>query len=189
MKFSDHLLQRIPKVTLTNALLHAQFQLDESKYEILIEHFEKIQSLLRDLAPADQARIAHMAIDKEHEGQTYSCSAGCAACCYYPVRATRAEVQLIKHAAWVKGFDPKLDAKGCPFLDDKECCAVYNVRPATCRNHHVTSEPKACFYPEEGRLSVACRVHGEIIASAYLTLVGDVRTLREWLTEFKAPVT
>ena len=66
---------------------------------------------------------------------TLACRAGCAWCCYYSVDVRAAEVFGILD--FVERALAPAEQVRCPFLSDGRC-AIYPVRPQSCRNYHAT---------------------------------------------------
>lgn len=94
-----------------------------------------------------------------------SCKKGCSSCCCIAVTCTNPEAKLALDTAKEKGLvidktrlkqqfimgqddtsfvnmDP--DVKPCVFLQDNGECGIYEVRPMSCRNYFVVSDPFLC---------------------------------------------
>jgi Fe-S-cluster containining protein len=125
--------------------------------------------------PVQQAQVKFYrrlddAIDLALTQTEVACRAGCDHCCHYVIRATGAEMLLIKqhlvntaspttlktvmdraraNVQAGKGLDiEQLTATNlpCPFLQSGQC-SIYEVRPANCRGYHSTdvAQCKASF--------------------------------------------
>jgi Fe-S-cluster containining protein len=104
---------------------------------------------------------------------TVSCKKGCHACCKQITIVAKAESDLIakslvgskidlrdlikrleESAVLMSQHDDMFDYfcldKRCAFLDDKNECIVYPVRPAACRYYYVTTSPEECSEPVRG---------------------------------------
>jgi hypothetical protein len=95
------------------------------------------------------------------DGPPPDCRAGCAHCCSVRVEATEPEVLRIVH--WLRAQSPGIAAaalqalrqptpagqrRPCAFLAPGDVCAIYAVRPATCRKAHSLSvDACAAFEP------------------------------------------
>lgn len=97
---------------------------------------------------------------------TVMCTAGCASCCYHPVRISILEgvllfKHLVEHGRWSPSFKTKLAehavttgnlAMGiwlmsniaCPLLDGKNRCIGYEARPFNCRSTFSVGDPHYC---------------------------------------------
>lgn len=97
--------------------------------------------------------------------ESIRCKKGCSACCTRPIKIFIAEAlvlydHLVKKNEWLevkkkchefqklaKNMSEKtwgfLNLK-CPILKDDDSCGAYEVRPAICAVHYVTSNPKFC---------------------------------------------
>lgn len=79
----------------------------------------------------------------------------------------------------------------CALLADDGRCSVYEVRPVTCRNYHVSSPPEACAPEGSGDIHVMysiptmTRVHvaelHRVIEGQGGNVLGSVHLLQEWL--------
>jgi Fe-S-cluster containining protein len=96
----------------------------------------------------------------------FSCSAGCAACCYHPALISILEAiplygALVDRGNWTASFKEKLTTVSkttlglsfevwllskiaCPLLDDNRRCMVYEARPFMCRTVVATGDPRYC---------------------------------------------
>ncbi len=101
---------------------------------------------------------------RDHLG--ISCSAGCASCCYHPVRISILEGillyrYLVDRGRWTPSFRQKLLSTAgltenlafdvwllsnipCPLLDDKNRCRAYDARPFNCRAILASGDPFYC---------------------------------------------
>lgn len=131
------------------------------------EAFDLLDEMYHAVAPGMDAITAQS-----------SCRKGCAACCYQAIPSTPLEVARIKKfmatderkELWMnkirelKDHYPKANGKAnfsdlagpyffegrpCPFLDlEDNTCGIYPVRPQTCRNHMVMTDPALCHAKE-----------------------------------------
>lgn len=105
-----------------------------------------------------------------NQGTKVSCTAGCSFCCHTPVTVTQEELEnlvqivedrelpidlmrLKKQAKHAEDFDEfwaqgPVNATKCVFLDNEGKCGIYEDRPAACRTHFVSSDPKYCRVDE-----------------------------------------
>ena len=103
------------------------------------------------------------------------CKAGCASCCYHPVRISILEgmvlfKHLVEHGRWSPSLKKKLAAHAaltsnlamgiwlmssiaCPLLDEKDRCIGYEARPFNCRVTFATGDPHYCHPHRIGELT------------------------------------
>ncbi|MDP1672101.1 MAG: YkgJ family cysteine cluster protein [Burkholderiales bacterium] len=120
--------------------------------------------------PRSLARAAHAEMDALLEDnrrlpgfEAVSCRRGCSHCCNGPVEIRAQEAALLVDHQRAAGLpldierlerqschsveswreQPAVD-QACVFLDANGACAVYEVRPNTCRKLLVTSDPRHC---------------------------------------------
>ena len=132
-------------------------------YENVLRARAKILAAPREL----KLQTAHKYMDVENEAsgvpQKSSCKAGCSFCCHQRIMVIEEEIDLI--LSEIKKRNMKLDmdrlkkqsklnkneyfaAKNkdtkCVFLQENGQCGIYEVRPSSCRNYFVQSDPKYC---------------------------------------------
>lgn len=105
-------------------------------------------------------------LDADKSSELWSrvkCGKGCSFCCHYHIDITDDEAELLVAHAKEKGIvidrerlekqkdttvetwrNVKYADKRCVFLSDAGECRAYEVRPISCRNLHVITEPKNC---------------------------------------------
>ena len=119
-------------------------------------------------AAPERALLSQQMLQREidsHVTSEISCRAGCAHCCNQKVSATDEEAELIasyvdENQIFINEGRLRLQAnygenedfwrdstskvKRCAFLNDKNSCKIYSVRPMSCRKYLVTSQPTFC---------------------------------------------
>lgn len=109
-----------------------------------------------------------------------TCRRGCNFCCYLAVAVTDPEVELIVDhlrggRGWVdlqqlkqavdlprdpENFDKlQRSVRRCPFLKPDGYCGIYEVRPASCRNHNSVMAPALCDVDANPGATVAYAAH------------------------------
>ena len=125
---------------------NAQANFDRMLTGIPMEIQDREASLASRLAALPGSPIKKLrALHKEMEilsaamAPYVACSAGCSACCHYPVHLYPVEAELIEkrssHSRLPKSL-PSADFHGspCPFLIQEQC-SIYEDRPMVCRQH------------------------------------------------------
>ena len=131
------------------------------KYKAQIAGYPKNEGTLGLLEAADSFNQESFAPGKPQP----KCKRGCAHCCYIQVVASGREVDLIvdhikenniildnekmlrlEEQALIKDDrDYMLSThRKCVFLQDNNDCGIYPVRPFSCRNYFVFSDPEGC---------------------------------------------
>lgn len=76
------------------------------------------------------------------------CKKSCSHCCNIDVLVTEIEAELIAvKLNWPIDRSRTFTANHttpCPFLDSKNKCSIYKVRPFNCRTFHTLDDPKYC---------------------------------------------
>ncbi len=118
-----------------------------------------------------------------------ACSAGCSACCHYPVHLYPVEAELIEkrssHSRLPKSL-PSADFHGspCPFLNQEQCSS-YDDRPMVCRQHvALTNTAYWCDPVRSGeitlpmaQLSKVQEAFHELVAKDGRTTAMDIRQI------------
>jgi Fe-S-cluster containining protein len=142
---------------------------------------------MQEIAAACEGMAQHA----EADGRPIQCRSGCAACCAFRVEIGALEAREIALHLRMNGRDtPGLRLKlasaakfgqkrnpeqhfaagrACPLLDERGRCTVYEVRPAACRIHNVTTDPARC-----ARLDGAERIEIPGLLDAHARFCVDV---------------
>lgn len=187
------------------SLTREQYKHLEENLFHAIEHFD----IEREKAKANPPGFA-MAVHREVEDnrkkmdpvqkKEITCKKGCSFCCYLNVDITSEEAELLlayadefelpidleklerqskfRETNWI---EQKFSDRKCIFLSDKGECNAYEVRPLSCRNHLVASNPKNCDTNEHNgaRIKKVNIWQVELITSAILTIseTGNMATM------------
>jgi len=133
----------------------------------LTEAIVKIRDLLLKKPRDQRLRAAHRMMDhfngQSEMAKKSSCGKGCSFCCHQRIMLIEEEVDLI--VMWIKKqgievdmdllekqskftkedyFQGKDENTKCVFLEKDGRCGIYPVRPSSCRNYFVSSDPKYC---------------------------------------------
>lgn len=106
-------------------------------------------------------RITDELFNEIPDRRDIKCKKGCAYCCHIRIEATPIEAKLA--ASYAKENNIPIDKnrlehqqdldvqeymfsphKRCVFLGDDNTCQIYEVRPFSCRNYYVITEPELC---------------------------------------------
>jgi Fe-S-cluster containining protein len=155
----------------------------------------------RSLAQLKAERI-ELTVEFDASRPTVSCTAGCSACCSYPMFVSILEgIHLFRYLTergyWTPSFRRSLEDHAsktfdlaaevwltinlpCPLLEKNRCIA-YSARPFSCRTLYARSDPKAChphrmvgavFVNREAITAKFREAEGKILARHRLALVG-----------------
>jgi Fe-S-cluster containining protein len=183
---------------LKNLLAYHQAQISVSEYADLEAETMRLVKVYFDIlsplpAGAGRARKIHQLIEDQNELNVQvpvSCTKGCGACCHLEVEITEDDAKLLAQTVQAKKL--KIDfarlesqarrQKGdeawkkrsvienrCVFLDEANCCSVYEFRPMICRKHAVVSSPSECMSVDGHPVPRVIPIN-EIIASAVINL-------------------
>lgn len=146
-----------------------------------------LHDLSRQPKGAARASRAHAYLDAEYATRpvrNVSCGVGCGACCRtFAKQITEDEADLLAQA--IRSGRVQIDrrelesrardasgAAPCIFLDEKNQCRVYGIRPIVCRKYHVTSPAPNCSAPG-ATVTPHIELMPELIASASLSLTDN----------------
>ena len=118
---------------------------------------------IKNSSAADDIEKAKELIEEAYktEPKPISCGSSCSGCCHQKVDVLALEEEGIWNLTRENGieFDENrlqkqlscqqwselnYEDRACVFLDDKDNCRIYDIRPLVCRRYYVTSEPQLC---------------------------------------------
>jgi Fe-S-cluster containining protein len=146
------------------------------RLKVLVNHISSFypKGIQRGLATQKTVdTVVQDALNKSPKMKTkIKCKQGCGACCFQQVQITDSEKELISGYVAQRNLFPNLEErkrlgrqarasrfgdwgelrhedKRCIFLDEKQNCKIYEVRPMSCRSYFVVSDPAQCETKEK----------------------------------------
>ena len=134
--------------------------------EEIVTRIVAVMSAHKNLLRKERTKALLQKIDDIHNEQDQSqisCRAGCSFCCHQPIRVVQEEMEILMD--YIKDNNIQVDLErlelqnrlapgeyfeypdeesACVLLGDDGRCRVYEARPASCRNYHVTTPPENC---------------------------------------------